>query len=146
MANFLIQRKEELKDYKDRTNKNVLPKITKMPTQPTLPTQNDQNRSNSVGSVGKMPILGGSVDDSLSLLKQIAQKAMRDDQGNNKGYFTKDDWVYTCQIWPNLHWTENEAEQTLYALLQEGEIQEIEGPGSVKFKSTTEKLNSGAGA
>lgn len=50
------------------------------------------------------------------ILSKITQKAMLDNQGNNKGYFTKEDWVFACNMWPNLHWTEVEAEQTLYAL------------------------------
>jgi hypothetical protein len=54
-------------------------------------------------------------------------------QGNNKGYLTKDDWVFTCQMWPNLNWTEEQAEQILYALLEEGKIQEIES-GSGRFE------------
>jgi hypothetical protein len=33
-------------------------------------------------------------------------------------------------MWPNLHWTEVEAEQTMYALLEEGKIRKISGkPG-----------------
>ena len=55
---------------------------------------------------------------------QLVEKAMRCEQGDNKG-FKKDDWVYTCMIWPNLHWTEDQAEQALYALIEEGKIQEI---------------------
>lgn len=60
----------------------------------------------------------------------MAEKAMKDHQGNSKGYFKKDDWTFTCQMWLNLHWTIDEAEQTLYALLEEGKIREISGkPG-----------------
>jgi hypothetical protein len=36
--------------------------------------------------------------------------------------------VFRCQLWPNIHWTEDEAQQRLYALVQEGKLTEIE-PG-----------------
>lgn len=100
-------------------------------TQPTQPTQNDQSGSNSVGSVGSVGKTSNSGDDNDdSLLKQIAEKAMKDNQGNSKGCFTKEDWLFACQMWPNLHWTEVEAEQTLYELLEEVKIREISGkPG-----------------
>ena len=90
-----------------------------------------------------------SVIDPIALVQivsKIAQKAMTDNRkGSNKGYFTKDDWVFECQMWPNLHWTENEAEQTLYALIEEDKLQEIEGPGSGKFEPT-EKLSNHGGS
>ena len=82
--------------------------------------------------------------DSSDLLKKLVENvipnAMRDSQGNNKDYFTTEDFIFVMQMLPNEHWTENEAEQTLYALLEESKIREIEGPGSGKFKPTTEKL------
>ena len=56
---------------------------------------------------------------------------MLDNQGTNKGYFTKDDFIFTLLMLPNQHWTEDQAEQTLYALLEEGKLQEIE-PGKYK--------------
>ena len=39
------------------------------------------------------------------VVEQIIEKAMLDGQGNNnnKGYFTKDDFVYTATMTPNLH-------------------------------------------
>lgn len=61
-------------------------------------------------------------------LGEAIRKAMLDNHGNNKGYFTRSDFIFFMQMTPNERWTENEAEQTLYALLQEGKIQEIE-PG-----------------
>ena len=64
-------------------------------------------------------------DDNIIL--GIATKALSDGQGGSKGYFTKNDWLFTCALWPNLHWTEVEAEQTLYTLLGEGKIREISG-------------------
>ena len=63
-------------------------------------------------------------------MEKVIPNAMRDNQGNTKDYFTTDDFIYATQMLPNEHWTDNEAEQTLYALLEEGKIREIEGkPG-----------------
>ncbi|HEX2472356.1 MAG TPA: hypothetical protein VHJ59_06365, partial [Nitrososphaera sp.] len=64
-------------------------------------------------------------------IKEIVDKVMLDSEGNNKGYFTKDDFVYSLIMRPNEHWTEGQAEQTLYQLLQESKVTELE-PG--KFK------------
>jgi hypothetical protein len=139
-----------------RTNKNVIYTISKVPTLLTPPTHSDNFRSGdgskecrepckepthvltpkenenlaqnsdgvgSVWSVDKTPESGDEDDIST-----IVNKAMLDHQGNNKGYFTKDDFIFFMQMIPNERWTENETEQTLYALLEEGKIQEIE-PG-----------------
>jgi hypothetical protein len=56
----------------------------------------------------------------------IIQKCMLDKEGNNKGYFTEDDWVWTLQMLPNERWTENESLQTLYALEEQGKVVEFE--------------------
>lgn len=61
-------------------------------------------------------------------LKDLVKKAMKD-----KDYFTKDDWVFTCLLWPNLNLTVKSTERTLQQLLQEGKIREVE-PG--KYKPT----------
>ena len=66
------------------------------------------------------------------------EKAMLDSQENKKGYFTKEDWIYTLTMLPRQHplyGDEDEAEQGLYALLEEGKIREIE-LGSGKFEPT----------
>jgi hypothetical protein len=74
-------------------------------------------------------------------VSNLISKVMKDNQGNgNNGYFTKDDWVFTCQMWPNLHWTEDQAEQVLHALLEKGMVEELGGPGSGKFVAA-EKLS-----
>jgi hypothetical protein len=44
----------------------------------------------------------------------------------NKGYSTKDDFVYNLIMRPNEQWTEDQAEQTLDQLLKEGKIEEME--------------------
>ncbi len=73
------------------------------------------------------------LDDST--LKRMVEKATKDNRGDDKGYFTRDDRVFTCQMWHNLHWTIDEAEQTMYALIEEGKIQETE-LGSGRFAPT----------
>jgi hypothetical protein len=70
------------------------------------------------------------------LLKDIMRKAMLDGQGNNKGYFTKDDFVYTAIMEPNWHCTEDQAEQTFLCSIEEGKLIEIE-PGKYKPTSQT---------
>ena len=70
--------------------------------------------------------------DELALQEMI-DSAMRDKEGNNKGYFTKDDFIYSLIMRPNEGWTEDEAEQTLYALVQEGKLSEFE---QGRFKPT----------
>lgn len=57
---------------------------------------------------------------------EVIQKAIGD-----KGYFTLNDFIWTLQMRPNEKWTEDEAEQTLYALLEEGKLTEFE-PGKYK--------------
>jgi hypothetical protein len=54
----------------------------------------------------------------------------------DKGYFTRDDWLFTTQMEPNLGWTEDEAEQILYSLLEEGKIRETD-IGTGQFELTT---------
>jgi DNA replicative helicase MCM subunit Mcm2 (Cdc46/Mcm family) len=71
-------------------------------------------------------------------LNDLTKKAMRD-----KDYFTRDDWVFTLQMLPNERRTEDESEQTLYQLLQEGKIRELE-PG--KYQTTTTTTEEGGGS
>ena len=68
---------------------------------------------------------------------EIIQKAMGD-----KGYFTTNDFIYSLVMLPNEGWTEVQAEQTLYRLLQEGKLEKIE---SDKFKPSTQKLSGSRG-
>jgi DNA replicative helicase MCM subunit Mcm2 (Cdc46/Mcm family) len=68
-----------------------------------------------------------------TLISRIIEKAMLDKEGNNKGYCTEQDFVWRTQMEPNLHWTEAEAEQTFYALEEEGKLVEFE---EGRFKPT----------
>jgi hypothetical protein len=102
-------------------------------------TQNDQK----IGTASLQESYRNAYDNTI---EEILNKAMAGTQNNNKGYFTKNDWMFTCQMWPNLHWTEEEAEQRLHALLEEGKIREIEGPGSGKFVPTEKLSSSSAGS
>jgi hypothetical protein len=49
----------------------------------------------------------------------------------DRDYCTEQDFVFVTQMEPNLHWSEAEAEQTFYALVEEGKLIEIE-PGKYK--------------
>jgi hypothetical protein len=51
---------------------------------------------------------------------------MLDEHGNNKGYFTTNDFIYALVMRPNEGWTEDQAEQKLYALVEEGKLTEFE--------------------
>jgi hypothetical protein len=64
-------------------------------------------------------------------LLDTVNNCMSDEQGNNKGYFTIDQWKTRLMFLPNEYWTEDQAEQTLQALIEEGEVTEIE---SGKYK------------
>jgi hypothetical protein len=54
------------------------------------------------------------------------QKAMLDEQGNDKGYFTLDEFILRLAMWPNADWTEDQAEQMFWQLLYEGKLKEVE--------------------
>lgn len=51
---------------------------------------------------------------------------MTENQGNNIGFFKRDDFINILLILPSQHWTIDQAEQALYVLVKEGELQEIE--------------------
>jgi hypothetical protein len=56
----------------------------------------------------------------------VLKKSMLSKDGTtNNGYMTKDEYVYIQIMVPNERWTINEAEQTFYALLDEGKIERI---------------------
>jgi P4 family phage/plasmid primase-like protien len=65
-------------------------------------------------------------DKPRNIFYEIMDKAMLNEQGNNKGYFTKDDWTVRLLFLPDEKWTEDQAEQTLLALIEDGEVTEIE--------------------
>lgn len=51
---------------------------------------------------------------------------MTENQGNNIGCFKREYFINILQILSYQHWTIGRAEQTLYVLVKEGELQEIE--------------------
>jgi len=65
---------------------------------------------------------------------EIIQKCMLDKEGNNKGYFTKGDFVHTLIMRPYEKWSEEQAEQIFYQLLQEGKVLKM---GDDKYQPTT---------
>jgi hypothetical protein len=81
-----------------------------------------------------IPSLPRSPSQSYSI-EDIISKCMLDKEGTgNKGYFTRDDWIVRLLLLPNEHFTEDQAEQTLQQLLQEGKVVEFE---ATKYKPTT---------
>jgi hypothetical protein len=44
---------------------------------------------------------------------------MTENQGDNKGFFTKDDFIYILLMLPNQHWTIDQTEQTLCVFVEE---------------------------
>ena len=70
-------------------------------------------------------------------MSEVIYKTMLDSQGNDKGYFTKDEWTVRLLLLPNEHWTEDEAEQTLQELVEEGNVIEIEPVGSGRYRAAS---------
>src|SRR5215217_525473 len=62
-------------------------------------------------------------------IQNAIQRAMKGSQGNNKGYFTLDDFIFSMLAVPNERWTQNEIEQTLYFLVEQGQVRELEVEG-----------------
>jgi hypothetical protein len=81
--------------------------------------------------------LPSSLGSEERQFSQVIQKCMLDEHGNNKGYFTASDFIYTLVMLPNEKWTEDEAEQTFCALVTEGKLVEIE-PGKFNHPATDE--------
>jgi hypothetical protein len=75
------------------------------------------------------------VDQVDGLIDELIKAAMGD-----RGYCSKDDFVFATQIAPNLHWSEDDAEQTFQALIEEGKIIEFQ-PG--KYRPTQKLSESG---
>ena len=60
---------------------------------------------------------------------EVIQKCMLDEQGNNQGYFTIDTWKTRLMCLPRQHpyyCDEDQAEQVLHALVDEGKLSEFE--------------------
>jgi hypothetical protein len=103
------------------------------PENPEIERENDAGVG-GVGGVGKMP----NSEDIGKIVDEIARKALKLGQADNRDYFTLDDWLFECSMWPNLGWKIIEAEQALKQLLQQGKIMEVE-PDRY---TPTDKLNS----
>lgn len=93
----------------------------------------DNNKNSDPIGIG--PGQAGQVGQSYSI-EEIVSRAMGD-----KGYLTKDDFIFTTQMAPNLDWSEDDTEQTFYQLLQEGKLIEFE-PGTYR---PTQKLSESGG-
>jgi hypothetical protein len=92
----------------------------------------DSGENNS--PVSTEPGLPGLVGQSYSI-EEIISKSVGD-----KGYCTEQDFVFITQMEPNLHWSEADAEQTFYALVEEGKLIEIEGElGKYRLVNKKEK-------
>jgi hypothetical protein len=66
------------------------------------------------------------IDDNeqTNLFAKVIKKAILYGQqtGQRDDYFTKDDFVYALIMLPNENWSEDKAEQTFNALLEDGKI------------------------
>jgi hypothetical protein len=85
------------------------------------PEEEKWKTQQKVGQVG-----GTSISSNTADFNDVIQKCMLDEQGNDRGYFTLQDWKTSLMFRPNEHWTEDQAEQTLYQLLQENKVVELE--------------------
>lgn len=125
------QQKEEVRQEPEETQESKTDRSTRSITANTY-VNNDREQSNLKNGSSVIAQFAqfdrpNNSDPKVGLV-EVIRRVMLDNQGNNKEYFTLDDFVFAMQMIPNERWTENEAEQTLYALLEEGKIQEIE-PG-----------------
>jgi hypothetical protein len=124
---------DQYRGQKKGDNQGETPSSNKQSEREDTPTgaENDLKKAIETPQISARistePGLSGLVGQSYSI-EEIVNRCMLDEHGNNQGYFTKSDFVFRCQLWPNIHWTEDEAEQRLYALVQEGKLIEIE-PG-----------------
>jgi hypothetical protein len=118
------------------------------PKKPDKIVQNQQSGEEVTAEVEKVekienfaPIPTVSGDISLAgSIKEITNKLIGD-----KGFFTKTEWMTTLMLLPiqdPLHCDENQAEQTLYQLLQEGKVLKLADDDKYQ-PITTEKLNHG---
>lgn len=92
------------------------------------------------GEVENTPLITpgpGLVGQSYSI-EEIISKCMLDELGNNRGYFTLQDWKTTLMFRPSEHWTEDQAEQTLYQLLEEGKVLKL---GDDKYQPVHKKTS-----
>ncbi|MDQ3969036.1 MAG: hypothetical protein M3275_11660 [Thermoproteota archaeon] len=91
--------------------------------------ENDQkyplDNGENTPPISTEPGLPGLVGQSYPI-EEIINKCMLDGDGNDKGYFTRSEWTVRLLLLPNEHWTEDQAEQTLQALVEEGKIIEFE--------------------
>jgi hypothetical protein len=71
-------------------------------------------------------------NEQINPFAEVIKKAVRyrrEQNPNNNdddGYFSKEDYVYIQLMQPNERWTVDQAEQTLYALIENGVVEEIE--------------------
>jgi hypothetical protein len=92
---------------------------------------NDNDDENKVLSVS------GDISQDNEQINPLIQKAMGD-----KGYCTRDDFVFTSQMEPNLHWSETKVEEAFDAMIQDGRLEEFEPD---KYRPT-QKLREAGGA
>jgi len=70
-------------------------------------------------------------NEQINPFAEVIKKAIRyrreqNPNNNDDGYFSKEDYVYIQLMQPNERWTVDQAEQTLYALIENGVVEEIE--------------------
>jgi hypothetical protein len=87
----------------------------------------------TIPKVAKVAMDGGEGEKTTAIdqarLEAIIQKAMA-----GRDHLAKDDFIYATQMEANLHWSEDEAEQTLRALIEEGKLIEEFEPGKYRLK------------
>jgi replicative DNA helicase Mcm len=88
------------------------------------------------GEIDPNPLNGSQFQSKLAdmdkqeQLQQAMQKAMIDEQGNNKGYFTMDDLIFHLQMTPNTKWkSDDKIENAVYRLHNDGKLMEKYGRG-----------------
>src|SRR5215210_2733291 len=59
-------------------------------------------------------------EDTNPFVEVLKKSMLSKDGAINKGYMTKDEYVYNQIMQPNERWTVDEADQTFYKLLEDG--------------------------
>ena len=120
-------------------NQEVKPETREGNKQETTPKdpENGDNNGPHITPEPALPAQRYPIEECIS-------RAMLDKEGkNNKGYFTLEDFVFELQLLPNECWTHDQAEQTLYQLLYEEKIEEIEPD---KYRPVSKNNGQGGGA
>lgn len=105
-----------------------------------LSETNDQEQPKKISKPSDFDHFDEKADSSnqVSPIALVVERAMKDKDGNDKGYFTFPELAFRAMLLPNLHLTEDDVKNYIDQELQEGKLVEIE-PGKYR-PTTTQKI------